>query len=91
MKHKSTNWDRYFASQMRDPLTRGLVEPELKALQVGARLAEMRERRRPTQPAQNLTLGTLVKVSKALNCEVTIALKPRPRNRRRAGGTRNRS
>jgi DNA-binding Xre family transcriptional regulator len=44
-----------------------------------------------TQPAQNLTLGTLVKVSKALNCEVTIALKPRPRNRRRAGRTRNRS
>lgn len=65
-----------------------LTQTELAAR---ARMSGPKISRIETQPAQNLTLGTLVKVSKALNCEVTIALKPRPRNRRRAGRTRNRS
>jgi DNA-binding Xre family transcriptional regulator len=30
-----------------------------------------------TQPAQNLTLGTLIRMSDALNCRVAITLKPR--------------
>lgn len=41
---KTANWDRYFREQMRDPVTRSLVEQELKALRVGVQLAKLRQR-----------------------------------------------
>lgn len=97
MKRPTTNWDRYYRAQMRDPELQQLVDDELKALRVGAQLARLRERRRLSQtrlaalagmsapnvsriessPGQNLTLGTLVRLARALNCEPRITFKPR--------------
>ena len=97
MKRPTTNWNRYYRAQMRDPELRQLVDDELKALRVGAQLARLRERRRLSQttldalagmsapnvsriessPGQNLTLGTLVRLARALNCEPRITFKPR--------------
>lgn len=42
---RRTNWDRFYAAQMRDPDFRAGVEEELRALRVGAELARLRQRR----------------------------------------------
>ncbi len=49
MKRKRTNWQRFFASQMRDPEFRVRVEEELRALRVGAQIAALRQRRKLSQ------------------------------------------
>ena len=94
---RPTNWDRYFRTQMKDPEVRQVVEEELKALRVGAKLARLRQRRGLTQttlaakagmsapnvsrieasPSQNLTLGTLVRLARAMDYEPEITFKPR--------------
>lgn len=96
---RTTNWDRYYRAQTRDPELRQLVEDELKALRVGAQLARLRQRCRLTQtrlaaragmsapnisriessPSQNLTLGTLVRVARAMDYEPQITFKFKPR------------
>lgn len=89
---RSTNWDRYYRAQMRDPELRRLVEEELKALRVGSEIARLRVRCRLSQaelanragmsppnlsrieksPGQNLTLGTLVRLARAMDRDVAI-------------------
>jgi DNA-binding Xre family transcriptional regulator len=96
-RKRSTNWDRYFQNQMRDPTMRRFVEEELKALRVGVEIARLRTRCRLSQgdlaaragmsapnlsriensPAQNLTLGTLVRLARAMDREVAIRFEPR--------------
>jgi DNA-binding Xre family transcriptional regulator len=44
-KTRRTNWDRFYAAQIRDPEFRAGVEEELRALRVGAELARLRQRR----------------------------------------------
>lgn len=46
---KTTNWDRYYADQTRDPAIRQLVEDEIKALRLGVQLARLREQKGLTQ------------------------------------------
>jgi DNA-binding Xre family transcriptional regulator len=46
---KTTNWDRYYADQIRDPAIRRLVEDEIKALRIGVQLARLREQKGLTQ------------------------------------------
>ncbi len=97
MKRATTNWDRYYRTQMKDPEVRRIVEDELKALRVGVQLARLRQRRGLSQttlaaragmsapnisriessPSQNLTLGTLVRLARAMDCEPEITFKPR--------------
>jgi DNA-binding Xre family transcriptional regulator len=97
MKRATTNWDRYYRAQMKDPEFRRLVEDELRALRVGVQLARLRQRRGLSQttlaaragmsapnisriessPSQNLTLGTLVRLARAMDCEPEITFKPR--------------
>ncbi|HET9275477.1 MAG TPA: helix-turn-helix transcriptional regulator [Gemmatimonadales bacterium] len=94
---RPTNWDRYFQRQMRDPMLRRLVDEELKALRVGAEIAQLRTRCRLSQgqlaaraamsapnlsriensPGQNLTLGTLVRLARAMDRDVAIRFGPR--------------
>lgn len=101
---RKTNWDRYYARQMKDPTTRRLVEDELRALRVGVQLARLRQEAGLTQtqlaakvgmsapnisriesnPGQNMTLQTLVKLFGALDREISVV----PRKRRQ-GRTRN--
>lgn len=96
-RKRSTNWDRYFQSQMRDPTLRRLVDEELKVLRVGAEIARLRARCRLSQgelaaragmrppnlsrieksPGQNLTLGTLVRLARAMDRDVAIRFEPR--------------
>jgi HTH-type transcriptional regulator / antitoxin HipB len=103
MKRKPTNWDRHFKQQTEDPVTRKLVEEELKALRVGVQLAKLREKKGLTQgelaakagmsapnvsrietnPSQNMTLRTMLKLFEALDCDVTIT--PRQSRRPRSG------
>ena len=99
---KQTRWNRYYKAQMADPITKGLVEEELKALRVGVQIARRRQERGLTQtqlaakvgmsapnvsrlesnPAQNVTLQTLLKICRALDQEVVISLKKRSTGRR---------
>lgn len=46
---KTTNWDRYYARQMKDATTRRLVEDDLRALRVGVQLARLRQEAGLTQ------------------------------------------
>lgn len=106
MKEKAhraaTNWDRYYASQMRSPRIRKMVEDELKTLRVGAALARLRRRtglsqtqlaaragmsgptlsRIENDPHHNLTLETIVKLSRAMGYEPEITFRPRGRSSR---------
>ncbi|MGH2360190.1 MAG: helix-turn-helix domain-containing protein [bacterium] len=99
---KHNRWNRYYNAQMADPVTRSLVEEELKALRVGVQIARRRQERGLTQtqlaakvgmsapnisrlesnPAQNVTLQTLLKICRALDQDVTISLKKRSSGRR---------
>jgi DNA-binding Xre family transcriptional regulator len=98
-RKRPTNWDRYFQGQMREPTLRRLVDEELKALRVGAEIAQLRTKCRLSQgelaaragmsapnlsriensPSQNLTLGTLVRLARAMDREVAIHFEPRRR------------
>jgi transcriptional regulator with XRE-family HTH domain len=98
---KTTNWDRYYARQMKDATTRRLVEDDLRALRVGVQLARLRQEAGLTQtqlaakvgmsapnisriesnPEQNLTLQTLVKLFGALDREISFVPRKRPRRR----------
>ena len=49
MKRKRTNWQRFFAGQMKDPEFRALVEEELRALRIGVQIASLREREKLSQ------------------------------------------
>lgn len=49
MKRKATNWQRFFREQMRDREFRTLVEQELRTLRVGAKIAELRQRKNLSQ------------------------------------------
>lgn len=100
MKRLTTNWDRYFRGQMKNPELRQLVEEELRVLRVGVQLARLRQRRGLSQtklaaragmsapnisriessPSQNLTLGTLVRLARAMDYEPEITFKPRRGN-----------
>ena len=99
---RHNRWNRYYNAQMADPVTRSLIEEELKALRVGVQIAKRRQERGLTQtqlaakvgmsapnisrlesnPAQNVTLQTLLKVCRALDQDVTISLKKRSSSRR---------
>ena len=46
---KQSNWTRYFREQMADPVTRKLVDEELRALRVGVQLARLRQQKGLTQ------------------------------------------
>lgn len=42
---RATNWTRYYKNEMKDPLTRRLVEEELRSLRIGSRIARLRQER----------------------------------------------
>ena len=49
MKRKHSNWQRFYAAQMKAPGFRALVEEELRALRIGVQIATLREKEKLSQ------------------------------------------
>ncbi len=54
---KQTNWDRYYKSQMDDPLTKRVVDDELGALRIGIQVAKLRQQKGLSQTQLAAKIG----------------------------------